>query len=108
MDTVLYSGGRAWCKKGKTSRENLFFVFESSRSTEFFLIFFPLREKFLVGARARIPFLSKKKQIILQGSRAWAGWPKRLALVQATPEVNIIGAHLCSFARAIFLRAALS
>ena len=33
-----------------------------------------------------------------------AGWPRRLALVQATSraEVDVIGAQLCSCARAIF------
>ena len=72
MDTVLYSGGRAWCKKGKTSRENLSFV---SRSTEFFLIFFPLREKFLVGARARIPFLSKKNRLFCKVRGPGLGGP---------------------------------
>jgi len=36
---------------------------------------------------------------------ARAGWPRRLALVRATSraEVDVIGAQLCSCARAIFL-----
>jgi len=43
--------------------------------------------------------LKKSKKI-----PARAGWPRRLALVRATSraEVDVIGAHLCSCARAIF------
>jgi len=47
-----------------------------------------------VGGRLK---KSKKKP-------ARAGWPRRLALVRATSraEVDVIGAQLCSYARAIF------
>ena len=47
-----------------------------------------------VGGRLKMP---KKNP-------ARAGWPRRLALVRATlrAEVDVIGAQLCSCARAVF------
>ena len=62
------------------------------------------------GGLGNVPFLSKNKKSFCNGSRPRASWPIRLVLSRATPraEVDIIGAHLCASARAIFPSAALS
>jgi len=61
-------------------------------------------------ARARkLRFSMKDKKSFCNGSRARARWPMRLVLVRATlrSDVDVISAHLSSFARSIFPCAAL-
>ena len=48
-------------------------------------------------------FLTKTKRVFGTHPTARAGWLKHLALVRATPraEFDVIGAHVCSLARAV-------